>query len=76
VSCAGNRRRTTFRSFGDKNFQMMKDACFIGLQNHFRQSVRWKWIDSMPEKEFTVASVSRIDDTRNHVEADVDVSGG
>jgi len=30
----------------------------------------------MPEKEFTVASVSRIDDTRNHVEADVDVPAG
>jgi hypothetical protein len=32
-----------------------------------------EWIDSMPEKEFTAASVLRIDDTRNHVEMDVDV---
>jgi hypothetical protein len=34
------------------------------------------WIDSLPEKEFTAASVVRIDDTRNHVEADVDVPLG
>jgi hypothetical protein len=32
-----------------------------------------EWIDSIPEKEFTAASVLRIDDTRNHVEVDVDV---
>jgi hypothetical protein len=32
-----------------------------------------EWVDSIPEKEFTAASVSRIDDTRNHVEVDVDV---
>jgi hypothetical protein len=35
-----------------------------------------EWIDSLPEKEFTAASLLRIDDTRNHVEVDVDVPPG
>jgi uncharacterized membrane protein YfhO len=30
----------------------------------------------MAEKEFTTASISRIDDTRNHVSVDVDVPAG
>jgi hypothetical protein len=32
-----------------------------------------EWIDSLPEKEFAPATISNIDDTRNHVAADVDV---
>lgn len=32
-----------------------------------------EWIDSLPDKEFAMATISKINDTRNHVEADVDV---
>ncbi len=32
-----------------------------------------EWIDSLPEKEFMPATISNINDTRNHVAADVDV---
>ena len=32
-----------------------------------------EWIDSLPEKEFAPATISRIEDTRNHIAADVDV---
>lgn len=32
-----------------------------------------EWIDSLPEKEFAPAIISNIDNTRNHVTADVDV---
>jgi len=34
------------------------------------------WIDSRPNEQFVSATVSRINDSRNCVEADVDVSGG
>jgi hypothetical protein len=34
------------------------------------------WIDSLPEKEFATAAISAIDDSRNHVAADVDVPSG
>jgi len=33
-------------------------------------------IDSRPNEQFVAATVSRINDSRNHVEADVDVPGG
>src|SRR5262249_8006715 len=32
-----------------------------------------EWIDSLPEKEFAPATISRIEDTRNHIAAEVDV---
>lgn len=35
-----------------------------------------EWIDSEPEKEFAVAKISAIDDTRNHISLDVDVPPG
>lgn len=35
-----------------------------------------EWIDSIPDRTFAVATVSRIDDSRNRVEADVDVPEG
>jgi hypothetical protein len=35
-----------------------------------------EWIDSLPEREFATATMSKINDTRNHVSADVDVSAG
>jgi hypothetical protein len=34
------------------------------------------WIDSQPNEEFVTAAVSRIEDSRNRVETDVDVPGG
>jgi hypothetical protein len=35
-----------------------------------------EWIDSLPEREFVTPTISEIDDTRNHVGADVDVPSG
>jgi hypothetical protein len=34
------------------------------------------WIDSRPDHEFATATLSRIDESRNRVEADVDVPSG
>jgi hypothetical protein len=35
-----------------------------------------RWIDSIPDREFTPASISQISDLRNRVEADVEVRAG
>ena len=35
-----------------------------------------EWIDTLPEKEFVVARISGIDDSRNHISLDVDVPAG
>ena len=35
-----------------------------------------EWIDSLPEHEFVAATISGIDDSRNHVRANVDVPPG
>ena len=34
------------------------------------------WVDSLPEREFAIATISRLIDSRNRVDADVDVPAG
>jgi hypothetical protein len=34
------------------------------------------WVDSLPEREFAIATISRLIDSRNRVDADVDIPAG
>jgi hypothetical protein len=35
-----------------------------------------RWVDSLPEREFAIATISRLIDSRNRVDADIDVPAG